>query len=241
MSAAIVNRIGRNAYGTGGRYSHGDIVRVGCNRQRTRDVIDEGSGRSIWTLGNSADFLASYNDSPNSKEGIGFFKPTGGANSLSTPYGQNNCLASGGAFVGCWIYMATGLVSRDVMGVNIDDGTAANCIWRFATNAGSNPVLVVSNGTTRSVLTGSGLSANTWRYWSIDWNGTTVSLGMNGVSVATVAMSGSFNFVSGRTLSMSSTGLGTAVTTGSAWDMLQIARQSRYGTATFTPPTRFAP
>lgn len=242
------NRVGRNRFGTGGRFTTGDISRMGfnaINRSSTAcRFVDEAPVRSIWTPDNSANVYnetgAGTSGTGTLSEGLGNLSMVTGGNNLKTPWLESNRLTGPAWFMRFFVFPASSVGSRGYFGI-ADTGTAATTIIAFGSSLNGRPLVVVSDGTTRSVIipaASPSMTANIWQELAAELYNGTVTLYLNGAIAATGAFAGFLNWFSGAFLTFGDVGEGVPAT-GTSWDVFQYGRYAPWRGTAYTSVPRF--
>ena len=168
--------------------------------------------------------------------GSGYFDGTG--DWLTTPNNSAFDFGSGNFTIELWAYKNSNAASTHMCG--LANGSNSGRSWYlFFDGAGTTPLFYwYINGTTANIITSNTAApAGTWFHIAVVRNGSTVSMYLNGVSVASAAISGTI-FISGTSVCEMGR---EAAFNGSYFNgyisNVRLVKGTALYTSTFTPPT----
>lgn len=220
----------------------GRVGRVGAGPDVIRHrfqamLVDEGFAESVWSTGGGS-MVLSTSLSP----ALGsWLRITTNGSALSTPWSAANAISGSGEwFVGFDFRMTGTITSAYIASVQNAGATAAGTALAWVLNASNQLLLVVSDGTTRTVHnTGKTIVADTTYYCGTERVGNTIYPSIDGSLGTTLAFSGSLNLPAGQSLQLGAANAG-GTSTSLYIGRLQIRRASRFGGAGFTVPSGLA-
>lgn len=225
------------AYGSGGAPTNDIIQLLGEGANGGSTFTDGGTAGSTWTRSgaNVTTSTAQF------KQGVASIRVAGASDYLRTPYVSGNAITSGDFFIGFWLYGASGISSRYVLGIDTVDGNPGNRGWLLYLNISSVLIFYYSNGTTTwtiNVGTGGGISGSTWYYVRVERASGVIYTSLGSGAVNSVSSSVTLHIPpTSPYLCVGAQPIGSGVSDMYV-DMLQIKRANVYGGAVITtPPT----
>lgn len=196
----------------------------GANGSAT--FTDDGTGASTWARSGTG--VALTTTTP--LAGTSSLLVTATTDYLETDYDSDNCLPASADWDISFKMRAATLVSgglgRYVLSAQDSSTTAAGTAFAIATNASGNLLLVLSDGTTRSVIVTSStvLSVDTTYDVLMQRRGTSVRMFFGGISVGTGTFSGSVNLPASRKLRIGKPEASASSASSLRFDTFRIAR-----------------
>lgn len=167
-------------------------------------VFETGNGSVVFTdTGTAASMWAGSSSGVKCTtatvlDGISSLAISGGADYLTSPYTTANRLPPSGNFDLQFLYLAaTPLISVYLMSCQDASATAAGTAFAIATNSSQQLVVILSDGTTRSIIVApsalSVMTQSTKYLVKVSRRGTTISLYLNGVAAGSGTFAGAIN------------------------------------------------
>ncbi|MDM0041888.1 hypothetical protein QTI05_22800 [Variovorax sp. J22R193] len=179
----------RNA--AGGPAPSTDIIHMEYEAGNLSTVFtDTGTGASTWT-GTGGTFCSTTVI----LAGVSSLRTTADTDYLETAYTTGNRIPPTGDWDLDFLFRLGSSAGVYVLSCQDASATAAGTAFAVATSGGSQPVIVLSDGTTRSVIVGptAALSATTNYTGKVTRRGSTIEFFVNGVSQGTGTFSGTIN------------------------------------------------
>jgi hypothetical protein len=128
--------------------------------------------------------------------GSGYFDGTG--DYLETGTSSGFALGTGNFTLECWIYRVSGSGSWRYWFNNLSSGGAGDSEWTVNLDPSNNPAFGTYN--TTYIVSSTAIKLNTWNHIAVSRSGSTLSLFLNGVRVATDSNSNNFSATNGANI-----------------------------------------
>lgn len=184
---------------------------------------DQGTAGTTWTGAGSA-----VETSTGALSGISSLSiPNVGSAVLSAPYSASNCLPATADWDLEFIVNPGTVASTYMVSVQDSGTTAAGTAIAVVTNASSQLVVILSDGTTRSIIVAASaataIASGVTKTIKVTRRTSTIALSFNGTQVATGTFSGSINLPTGQSWRIGKPVTGTNNGMNGLYDNFRIA------------------